>query len=300
MKIKELNESLNSPYDFQVQNYGPDLKFTAQTNNGKLNVLFFSKNKKLTIDFDIDGYFELTGKGDAFAIMATIKKIFQQYLLKFIENNNIEKFEFSAKLAERGRIKIYDHSINFISGLLPPDWQFEPEIGEKFKFYRWSKVKNQSSDLKESMTKIYPFTGPQVFQHSDSDIVEFRSNLPSGTLSVHFIVEKSDQLLEISFDVDGEQELTGGGNQFAIFATVIAIIKSNLAKIVKQYNIKHVEFSATRDEPSRVRLYQRRMMPILDQVFASPELSDQNWVSSINADDYKAKFIWQLQDSTLN
>ena len=54
-------------------------------------------------------------------------------------------------------------------------------------------------------------------------------------------------------------DITGTGNQYAVFSTVIAIVKD----FIRQVDPNQIVFSAARKEPSRVKLYDRmvKMFP---------------------------------------
>lgn len=55
------------------------------------------------------------------------------------------------------------------------------------------------------------------------------------------------------FDDEGEQSITGGGDSIAVFSTVVAIVKEAVQKLKP----RTITFSASGEEPSRVKLYKR-------------------------------------------
>lgn len=72
-------------------------------------------------------------------------------------------------------------------------------------------------------------------------------------VTVRGVIDGSINILGITFDTNMDQGVTGGGDQFAIFATVIDIIKD----MVKLYDPDYIGFSADRSEQSRVALYNK-------------------------------------------
>jgi hypothetical protein len=58
---------------------------------------------------------------------------------------------------------------------------------------------------------------------------------------------------EISFTMDGELSATGTGQEFAVFATVREVFEW----FVKKYEPRVFVFTASTDEPTRVKLYNR-------------------------------------------
>jgi hypothetical protein len=101
------------------------------------------------------------------------------------------------------------------------------------------------------------------------------------------------RVLEISFEVDGSQDITGGGDAVAIFNTVLVAINHFL-----QHNLAPDFFIFAAEGSSRVSLYNRMLSRFLARVgYASagyddlPDSVKQNWWGGIGGDVFIAKRI---------
>lgn len=59
--------------------------------------------------------------------------------------------------------------------------------------------------------------------------------------------------ISINFDADGEQGITGKGNEIAVFSAVCKAI----IELIKTRKPKEFSFQALKNQPSRVKLYDR-------------------------------------------
>ena len=97
----------------------------------------------------------------------------------------------------------------------------------------------------------------------------------------------SDKSSILSFDRDGEIEMTHTGGQFKILFTILDFIKQVLPKVVNKGLITELEFSADSAEPSRVKLYRNRLSPVISQILGS------EWTGpSIKQDFSGETFSW--------
>ena len=94
---------------------------------------------------------------------------------------------------------------------------------------------------------------------------------PSDTNMVAFFqVDDAEYNVEFDSSMEGQwgfdfgrsesnnspvSEITGTGNQYAVFATVVDIVK----EFISQNDPNHIVFSADRNEPSRIKLYNRML-----------------------------------------
>lgn len=101
--------------------------------------------------------------------------------------------------------------------------------------------------------------------------------------------------LEIIFGVDDETEMTGGGDQFKIMATVIDMIAQHLGAASEQRtpnrkSIDTVYFTAQAAERSRVKYYTRRLVPVVTQALRA---EDPRWTFETNVADGLHAFVWR-------
>jgi hypothetical protein len=91
---------------------------------------------------------------------------------------------------------------------------------------------------------------------SDTVSTYFEADTPSGTLVVEFA--SISGVIEISFVVNGRLKITGKGDQFKVFSTVMDIISRELPGIIaKAGPVRMIKFAAGTNEPSRISLYTR-------------------------------------------
>lgn len=93
--------------------------------------------------------------------------------------------------------------------------------------------------------------------NQDDDLYVYQAMLNDKQLNVvmkydvNDVVE--DETWRIDFSVDGSQEMTGGGNEFSIIATVLAIVDD----FMKKEQPEIVTFAAKQDHKGRVSLYNK-------------------------------------------
>ena len=101
--------------------------------------------------------------------------------------------------------------------------------------------------------------------------------------------------LEIIFGVDDETEMTGGGDQFKIMATVIDMITRHLGAASEERtpgrkSINTVYFTAEASERSRVKYYTRRLVPVVTNALRA---EDPSWTFETNLVDGQHAFVWR-------
>ncbi len=114
------------------------------------------------------------------------------------------------------------------------------------------KFKNFNEAFSEALNEA--FDKPYKWEVSDlnkyQDTYGFLSD--NGKYYVVSIVKGEDHNL-LTFETEqGEMAMTGKGDAFKVFATVLDIVKKN-----KHIKSRPLEFEAAKSEPSRVRLYHR-------------------------------------------
>ncbi len=125
------------------------------------------------------------------------------------------------------------------------------------------------------------------------------AQLPSGKeLAVEFEIEtrfspaggnRRAKNLNISFFVNDDYRISGEGDQFRVFATVMQVLANELPRAI-QPDVKFVDFTADYDEPSRIALY-TRAAPRIDRILRT--ISDQWQFEKINYGQ-SIRFVWHL------
>lgn len=91
--------------------------------------------------------------------------------------------------------------------------------------------------------------------------------------------------LAINFNRNGQFELTGQGDQYKILFTVKDIIEKYLPKI--SHSVNGIMFTADENEHSRVKLYAKRVVPLITQ------LLDSDWTGpNISRTNFQIIFTW--------
>lgn len=115
LKTLEFNESLNTPYPykwFTKTNAEGYARFTSDNDSVIHFHIYLDEAGGYTIDFTATANgkstFELTNRGDAFRVMATIIKILEEYIKKY--RKGASYFRFSAdksSSSDNGRTNLY-------------------------------------------------------------------------------------------------------------------------------------------------------------------------------------------------
>ena len=164
-EIKEtsVNEVADQPYRYMLaKRTDTGNWYIFQTDSGNRMVV------SATLDPEDDGTYsseiafgehssgsmELTGKGDAFRIFATVGAVVKEYLRTVKPYANITKLKFSGKTKEPSRIKLYDTIAKNIGKFLP-DFKFAGSAGSgNEKFYHFTKDTKTDEDLEETLKKV--------------------------------------------------------------------------------------------------------------------------------------------------
>jgi hypothetical protein len=239
-----LNEVFNQPYPWTWTSSGKNRGFwTAQFND--VEVIIELKTAGLwDMAFDRDGSMAVTGEGDQFKIFATVIDIAKD----FVRQMQPERFSFHAfkdpDEVASSRPKLYSAMIKrFASGL---GYDSTEKTSDDFVFYTLTR-KKQAHPVTEAFDQPYPWrwgdrSSMRMWTASFADVV------------VIFSVNGAGEW-EVSFSRNNKQSVTGGGDQFKIFATVIDIAKD----FISLMRPKVIQFSAHKEETettsSRTKLY---------------------------------------------
>lgn len=122
------------------------------------------------------------------------------------------------------------------------------------------------SFINELFDKLYSFkrySSPDNVQYefSTSDKKRVSVTFLLDDYNFDFISKQSVEGWEIFFNVDGFMHITGGGDSFAVFSTVIEIIKD----FIKKNNPQVLVFTADKSEKSRVDLYSSMVKKMIRQ-----------------------------------
>lgn len=149
MIIEEIvNEIRVEPYpyttSYQRGNFKSIIQSEFKTRDGSDIVveLFADEDGDLTITFDRDGDYAITGAGDQFRILFTVKDVIERHLMELVNDEKLDVIQvlFSADLTELSRVKLYKNRLSpIISRLLGSEWTGPTiEYGPDARFV-WSK-----------------------------------------------------------------------------------------------------------------------------------------------------------------
>lgn len=132
MIIEEIiNEIRAEPYPYTTSYQRGEFESITQsqfkTKDGSNIIvqLYADEEGVLSIDFVRNGDFAITGTGDQFRILFTVKDIIQKHLLELVDDEraNVTHVRFCADLSEPSRVKLYKNRLSpIISGLLGSEW----------------------------------------------------------------------------------------------------------------------------------------------------------------------------------
>ena len=239
-----LNEVFDQPYPWEWTASGKNRGFwIAQFNDVEVTIELKSGGS-WDMSFDRDGNMAVTGEGDQFKIFATVIDIAKD----FVRQMQPEKFSFYAfkdpDEVASSRPKLYSAMIKrFASGL---GYDSTEKTSDDFVFYTLTR-KKQAHPVTEAFDQPYPWkwgdrSSQRMWTASFADVV------------VIFSVDGAGEW-EVSFSRNNKQSVTGEGDQFKIFATVIDIAKD----FINLKRPKVIQFTAHKEETetasSRTKLY---------------------------------------------
>ena len=184
------------------------------------------------------------------------------------------KPQFAKQKDDTPNILIDDYGVNINA------WEEAGGIGFKYKDYKFNRtakaIKNKIEDPKnvtEALDNPYPFnfTGPNT-----NNTYFAKAKTPNGELVMEFDGGYDD--FSIDFAVANQMGKTDAGDQFRVFATVVAMMN----KWISVVGIEHVEsfdFAANKEEHAsdgRAKLYARFAKKLAAQLGWSVQQSSTN------------------------
>jgi RNA polymerase sigma factor FliA len=128
--------------------------------------------------------------------------------------------------------------------------------------------------VQEALDTPYPYQ----WHKQDEDHYVAKADTPAGLMLIMFEWMQGDESWNIDFAVNGRMGKSGAGDEFSIFATVIAVIRDWVSK-VDLSTVKLISFSADKSGDagtSRTKLYTR---------FAKQMASQLGWRLEVNTRD---------------
>lgn len=291
MRAAELLLELgDAPVEYKVTEKTPDICVVEAPDIGLK--LFMSRviekgMDDVQIEFSVHGRYDLAKSGNAIKVFTTVKSIFETTLIDFIAPTD-ELVEFAADRVEPSRVSLYRRMVPEISKILGPTWEFvDEDMGHSIRIYRWKRVRDRIVETGDRPASF------DVVEHSHNSM---RIESPEIKLALSLIRTghnvKNPDMVHISFSVDNSVHITGTGNAIKIFSTVQAMLKRYLNMFI-ELDDKRVNFIASRDEGSRIRLYVK-MVPEISKILG------RNWKYVDDDDTHSAaKFYNWVRRSQL-
>lgn len=145
-----LTELGNAPYQYQYKSGwsdpGREWYYTAETPAGLLIVEFNHRNITIDISFNVNGAYEISGRGDQFKIFSTVFDVITRELPKIMSSvGEVRRISFGANADEPSRVSLYRRGSSKISKLLGPDWEFreEPAFEGNVTFHWYNRKRKQ-------------------------------------------------------------------------------------------------------------------------------------------------------------
>jgi hypothetical protein len=240
-----LNEVFDQPYPWTWTASGKNRGFwTAQFNDVEV-IIELKSQGSWDMTFDRNGSMAVTGEGDQFKIFSTVIDIAKD----FVRQMQPEKFSFYAfkdpDETSSSRPKLYNALIKrFASGL---GYDSKEKTSDDFIFYTLTRQK-QAQPVTEAFDQPYPW------KWSDQSS-QRQWTATFADVFVIFAVDY-DGGWELTFARKNKMNVTGEGDQFKIFGTVIDIAKD----FIKLKRPGVLKFSAEKEDTktksaSRTKLY---------------------------------------------
>lgn len=280
-----VTEAFDAPYpvtweDSDDFDAGPAKVASALLSDGdELNIVFaptYNDKSTVAVEFYRDTRQEITGEGDAFRILATVISAIRDY----VEHEAPAAIVFSAvkewftsdenydDVVKSGtsRVKLYNRLVNSFASKMGYTSNIADKPGKVvYKLVRTAPAKTAS--ITEAFDAPYPFTWDQS-QEADYGDQDAIAKLPDGSpLHVMFSYNESDDFTTLEFYRNNSQDVSGEGDAYRIFATVMAAVQ----QYVKKIKPSAVVFSAVKDTSSdqgasRIKLYNRMVKKYASQM----------------------------------
>lgn len=277
----QLNEIRIEPYPIQTHfdaghSEGPALVGEFKTNNGdpvSCYIFYKESDHSIYINFKRAGATHATGTGDQFKIFGTALEFFKTNLAKMIKRFKPAHMVFRVNNAEANRVALYRRRlVPEINKILPGNWTGPVERARQDgsisgTYFIWDNGNIQESRyLSEIRAEPYPY---EVINRSTSEsttiIASFKARDDSMVKVIISGIKGAEA--EISFTRNGRVKASGTGDQFRILITVQDVIQKYLNKVADEAT--ELLFTADADEPSRVKLYTNRVVPLVSRLLGS-------------------------------
>jgi hypothetical protein len=304
-----LCELFDRPYTFTWdERWSPqEISARAQTQAGALKVAFlrFYSEDVITVEFSLGDGFELTGRGDEIAIFATVKQAIAEYLKRY---GRPRFLLFTSKGEKRTRtygqlIRRYAAGMGYkttTAHALPEIVQ--KNLGDFMPHDDYFVLQDTHSvDENEPVTELFePRTAYRLTwdeRYAPTEI-EARAQISQGrkmNITFHRLLRAEPRVLDIYFDVDHSFNVTGRGDQFRIFNTVIAAIRHYVEHYDRPQIITFLSKGA-----SRIKLYQRlirEIAPALGYKIMDPKLLPGHVKDALGQEMTRADHLFALMDT---
>lgn len=252
----QLNELGNAPAEYKPNRQRKRSLFHA-TVDGQWVDVFFDRsefNGTLHITFAVNGDYDApeqptSASKSTVKILSTVLNIVKKQLPEYMAKARPPAISFTSK--QDNRTSLYrKYFVPVIQNILGPKWQHEEYPSMGMTVFHWRPVKK--SGVTEAFDQPYNIRWSKG-DHGDYDAY---AELDDGTgLEIAFLDQQHNSWM-VDFFRDNSTEITGEGDAYRVFATVLTAIREF---IVKQKPDK-LNFSAEKqDDPrgSRASLYDR-------------------------------------------
>jgi len=252
----QLNELGNAPAEYKPNRKRSRSLFHATVDNHWVDVFFDRSefNGTLHITFAVNGDYDTPNQPTSASkstvrILSTVLNIIKQQLPEYIAKARPPGISFTATGANRTSL-YRKYFVPVIQNILGAKWQHEEYPSMGMTVFHWKPVKK--SGVTEAFDQPYDIRWSKG-DHGDYDAY---AELDDGTgLEIAFLDQQHNSWM-VDFFRDNSTEITGEGDAYRVFATVLTAMREF---IVKQQPAK-LNFSAEKnDDPtgSRASLYDR-------------------------------------------
>ena len=252
----QLNELGNAPADYKPNRKRSRSLFHATVDGNWVDVFFDRSefNGTLHITFAVNGDYDApeqptSASKSTVKILSTVLNIVKKQLPEYMAKARPPAISFTSK--QNNRTSLYrKYFVPVIQNILGAKWQHEEYPSMGMTVFHWKPVKKQG--VSEAFDQPYDIRWSKG-DHGDYDAY---AELDDGTgLEIAFLDQQHNSWM-VDFFRDNSTEITGEGDAYRVFATVLTAIREF---IVKQKPDK-LNFSAEKqDDPrgSRASLYDR-------------------------------------------
>lgn len=258
-------EALDKALPFQLSNQDHDYEFTAVFKAGKREIHFLAFNEDLMDEDDNRSWdisfgeavrgptddedhitYNKTDSGNEFQVFATLKAILE----KFIKDKNPAQLRFTADKKDGNRARLY---AKMFKRNMPSGWRLDQQDSDSGYV-----PQTEFAMVKEALDKPLPY---KIVNKSPKF---FNAKFTAGSRDIEFSADYTGaNYWEISFSellkkrpgpgARDTTKLSGSGNEFAVFATVKAIIE----QFINEYHPSRLTIDSFKGEANRAKLYQR-------------------------------------------